>query len=323
LCASGSPLASLRPLIYEHDSSHHEQESAMRRHAAATGWILLSNTLLSFALAAAAGCSDDDSAPMQDAGGGSGGRAALSGTGGHAGNAGSKSAGSGGRAANGGSGGGGHAGAGNAGSGDSSDLDAGNVAEFSFFVSSQTNMTGDLGGLHGADTRCQTLAAAAGQGDRVWQAYLSVEQDPDHDNQSINARDRIGQGPWFNVKGVMLAANLTELHQRSGDPEVFLDEQGHKINGQWEGSPAPVQHDVLTGSDNAGMLLTGQTCKDWTSTDHADTAQVGHTDGLGPNRNDQPPYNSWNSAHANGGCDDTAPLGGSGRIYCFATGENK
>jgi hypothetical protein len=290
----------------------------MTIHPLATRWFFLSTALLSCASAELAACGDDDSTPAQDAGAGAGGRAAGSGTGG---NAGSKSAGAGGRAAGSGTGGK-SAGAGGRG-GAGSDLDAGDVTQFSFFVSSQTNVTGDLGGLNGADTRCQTLAAAVDQGDQVWQAYLSVEHDTDHDNQAVNARDRIGEGPWFNVKGTMLAANLDELHQRSGDPEVFLDEHGDKINGQWEGSPAPVQHDVVTGSDNAGMLLSGLTCKDWTSTDHADTAQVGHTDGLGPNRNDQPPYNSWNSAHANGGCDDTAPLGGSGRIYCFATGAKK
>jgi hypothetical protein len=99
---------------------------------------------------------------------------------------------------------------------------------------------------------------------------------------------------------------------------VFIDEMGGKINGQWAGSPPPLQHDVLTGSNGDGTLLVGKTCADWTSDSADDTAQVGHTDGLGPNMNAAAPYSSWNSAHENGGCDDTAPRGGAGKLYCFA-----
>jgi hypothetical protein len=187
----------------------------------------------------------------------------------------------------------------------------------SFFVSSDKSKTGNLGGLAGADARCARLAAAASLPTHTWHAYLSVEHDGDSGPQ-VDARDRIGQGPWYNVKGVKLASDLASLHARTGDADVFLNELGGKIQGQWAGSPSPVEHDVLTGSKGDGTLLVGQTCSDWTSEAAGQTAQVGHTDGLGPGMNASPPYSSWNSAHANGGCNDTAPLGGAGRIYCFA-----
>jgi hypothetical protein len=189
-------------------------------------------------------------------------------------------------------------------------------SKLSFFVSSQTNDTGDLGGLSGADARCQKLATAAGAGAKTWHAYLSVEKGPNGD--PVDARDRIGKGPWYNAKGALLAEDSTALHARTGDADLFLDETGAKINGQWTDSPPPVEHDVLTGSTNEGTLLAGKTCADWTSTDPGITAQVGHTDGLGPNHDPTPPYSSWNSAHENGGCNDTKPRGGAGRIYCFA-----
>jgi hypothetical protein len=147
---------------------------------------------------------------------------------------------------------------------------------------------------------------------------LSAEKDPTDDSKTVDARDRIGTGPWYNSKGVLLAENLAALHAMSGDPELFLDENGAKINGQWQGSPTPNEHDVLTGTAADGTLLAGKTCADWRS-DAADmTAQVGHTDGLGPNMNAAPPYNSWNSVHENESCADTAPRGGAGRLYCFA-----
>jgi hypothetical protein len=134
---------------------------------------------------------------------------------------------------------------------------------------------------------------------------------------AVNAKDRIGAGPYYNAQGVMLAADSTALHARSGDAEVFLTEKSEKVNGQWSGSPAPVEHDVLTGSMGDGTVLAGQTCVNWTSEAMTDTAQVGHSDGLGPSMNPAPPYNSWNSSHVNGGCNDTAPKGGAGRLYCF------
>ena len=188
----------------------------------------------------------------------------------------------------------------------------------SFFVTSTTNTTGDLGGLTGADARCQSLGAAAGQGARTWRAYLSVERDAGNGNAPTDARSRIGSGPWFNSAGVMVASDLTALHARRGDAAVFLDERGQRINGQWAGSPSPVQHDVLTGSNAEGRLMAGLTCGDWTSSSASVQAQVGHSDGLGPGGDSSGSLSSWNSAHANQSCADTAPRGGSGRIYCFA-----
>ena len=188
----------------------------------------------------------------------------------------------------------------------------------SFFVSSRTSVTGNLGGLRGADAICQSLGTAAGQGAKTWRAYLSVERDADNGNQPTHARDRIGAGPWHNAAGVMVAANLTELHGRSGDAAVFLDERGQRINGQWPNSPGPNEHDILTGSNADGTVLTGATCGDWTSDATTATGQVGHSDGLGPGGNSAPPLNSWNSVHTTANCANTAPRGGAGRIYCFA-----
>jgi hypothetical protein len=204
----------------------------------------------------------------------------------------------------------------------------------SFFVSSQKNVTADLGGLMGADMRCQMLAQAVGLGAKTWHAYLSVEHDAMNGNNPTNAKDRIGAGPWFNAKGIMVAATVAALHTRTGDPAVFLDEHGAMINGQWTGSMPPNEHDILTGSNADGTVAVGKTCGDWTSAQAAVTdggvvdggslgvARVGHSDGFGggcstattPNN-----FPSWNSAHDNGGCDNTAPKGGAGRIYCFAT----
>ena len=191
------------------------------------------------------------------------------------------------------------------------------AAKTTFFVTSDTSATADLGGLTGADARCQRLADAAGLGAHTFHAYLSAEQDPADASKSVNARDRIGQGPWHNAKGALLAPDLVALHSLNGDADLFLDEHGEKINGQWQGSPTPNEHDILTGSTADGLLIPGKTCADWTSTG-SDTAQVGHTDGLGPGMNGDPPYNSWNSVHESGSCGDTAPRGGAGRLYCFA-----
>jgi hypothetical protein len=187
-----------------------------------------------------------------------------------------------------------------------------------FFVSSSTSTTGNLGGLSGADARCQSLAAAVGLGGKTWHAYLSVERDATNGNRPTNARDRIGQGPWTNINGVVVADSIAALHARRGDFTVFLDERGERIPGQWPGSPAPVQHDILTGSNGDGTLLAGSTCGDWTSDSAALIAQVGHSDGLGPNGDTSGTLSSWNSAHANQNCSNTAPRGGAGRIYCFA-----
>ena len=188
----------------------------------------------------------------------------------------------------------------------------------SFFVTSATSTTGNLGGLAGADATCQRLAAAVGEGGRAWRAYLSVERDAANGNQPTHARDRIGSGPWRNASLVVVANNLAELHARSGDAAVFVDERGQRINGQWTGSPTPVEHDMLTGSNADGTLMVGQTCSDWTSAAATFTAQVGHSDGLGPSQSTAGALASWNSAHANQNCANTAPRGGAGRFYCFA-----
>jgi sarcosine oxidase delta subunit len=187
-----------------------------------------------------------------------------------------------------------------------------------FFVTSATSTTGNLGGLAGADATCQRLAGAVGQGSRTWRAYLSVERDPANGNQPTHARDRIGTGPWFNANRVPVANNVAELHARTGDPAVFLDEHGQRINGQWIGSPAPVEHDMLTGSNSDGTVAAGLTCADWTSASADMAAQVGHSDGMGPNQSTAGALSSWNSAHANQNCANTAPRGGAGRFYCFA-----
>src|SRR4029453_1240177 len=117
----------------------------------------------------------------------------------------------------------------------------------SFFVSSAKNATGNLGGPAGADRRCQDLATATGAGNRTWRAYLSAERDP-ATGAPVDARSRIGSGPWFNASGVGVAQDGTELHARRGDAQVFVAERGKMTPGQWAGSPQPVEHDVLTGS---------------------------------------------------------------------------
>src|SRR5687768_4984524 len=134
-----------------------------------------------------------------------------------------------------------------------------------FFVSSATSATGNLGGLAGADAICQRLATDVGAGDKTWRAYLSVERDAANGNQPTDARSRIGDGPWVNANGATIAKDLTELHTKSGNPYLFVDERGQMINGQWAGSPTPNQHDVLTGSNTEGRLMPGLTCSDWTS----------------------------------------------------------
>ncbi|WP_437755707.1 hypothetical protein [Sorangium sp. So ce1389] len=233
--------------------------------------------------------SSSSSGGGDDGTGGSGGSGGATGTGGSGGSGGATGTG----------GGGGNAG-----------------PSLSFFVSSTGSATANLGGLAGADQRCQELAAAVGAGARTWRAYLSVEKGPD--GEPVNARDRIGTGPWYNAKLEMVAADLEELHTRPGDYTVFLDENGEMVPGQWDGSPTPIEHDILTGTDRDGTLKVGYTCEDWTSEDPAQTAWIGHCDGRGPNQNMDEMYRPWNSVHENGSCADTAPKGGSGRIYCFA-----
>lgn len=188
----------------------------------------------------------------------------------------------------------------------------------SFFVTSQRNPTGNLGGLSGADAMCSSLAAAAGVTGKTWRAYLSAERDASNGGGPTHARDRIGTGPWINSKLVLVANNLAELHALRGNATLFLDEKGQPINGQWIGSPSPVEHDIMTGSSPDGTLLSGLTCNDWTSDSTALQTQVGHSDGFGSNRDTSGTNSFWNSAHLNQNCSNTAPRGGAGRIYCFA-----
>jgi hypothetical protein len=188
-----------------------------------------------------------------------------------------------------------------------------------FFVTSTGSTTANLNGLQGADMKCQQLATAAGRGDATWRAYLSVEEGPG--GTPVHAKDRIGAGPWHNADGVLIAADLMALHAREGDAALFVDETGERVPGQWQGSPTPNVHDILTGSNRDGTLNAGYTCEDWTSASQDLTAWVGHSDGRGPGGSMEANYRPWNSVHENGGCHDTAPRGGGGRIYCFATSE--
>jgi len=187
-----------------------------------------------------------------------------------------------------------------------------------FFVTSAKSKTGNLGGLAGADKTCQTLAAAVGQGDKTWRAYLSAERDPGNNNNPTNARDRIGNGPWYNANGLMVGKDLADLHARRGNPIILVDERGQMVPGNWPNSPRPNEHDVLTGSTADGMLMVGKTCNNWTSESPDIKAQIGHIDGIGLVGNTAGASASWNSAHESRGCNDTAPGGGAGRFYCFA-----
>lgn len=193
-----------------------------------------------------------------------------------------------------------------------------------FFVTSVGSGKGaDLGGLAGADAHCQKLAAAAGAGNRTWRAYLSVPGSfPSQANPqgvaSVNARDRIGQGPWFNAKGQLIARDLAHLHNGNLiSKETALDERGNIVKGRGD---QPNEHDILTGSRADGTAFAPQTdttCKAWTSSTEG-SAVVGHHDRIGPL-----PENwarSWNFSHQSAGCSQEALIrtGGSGRLYCFA-----
>ena len=184
----------------------------------------------------------------------------------------------------------------------------------SFFVTSTgSGKGGDLGGLAGADAHCQALATAVGAGKRQWRAYLSTEADG---KRGVSARDRIGKGPWYNVKGVLIADNLTELHlyNKTILKETALNEKGELVNGRGD---KPNQHDMLTGSMDDGTAYfpddKDHTCNNWTSSD-AGSAQVGHHDRHGGGNL------SWTSAHGSRGCSMSAlsKTGGSGLFYCFA-----
>lgn len=250
------------------------------------------------------------------AGGGSAnGGGGVSTTGGGGTTGGSVAAGGGGTSAGGGgtnSGGGGSSAGG--GAGGTSGGTGGAASKTTFFVTSDTSKTGKLGGLEGADKRCNDLAAAAGITGHVFKAYLSAT--------GMDAKSRIGQGPWYNQKGVLIAMNVADLHNATmvkGSADLFITEKGDKVNGQWAGSPTPNEHDILTGSNADGTIATGKTCMDWTSDSAQATATVGHSDGLGPGMATTGTYTSWNAAHEMQNCSDTAPRGGAGRIYCFAS----
>jgi hypothetical protein len=184
-------------------------------------------------------------------------------------------------------------------------------AGMSFFVTSANpGQGGNLGGLEGADAHCTALAEAAGVSGKTWAAYLSTS--------TVDAKDRIGQGPWVNAKGDMVAADVGALHGADNKigKETALNEKGEMVNGRGD---TPNQHDVLTGSTPDGTYAEGMSCNDWTS-DAADAVgMVGHHDRLG--LDDSAEAKSWNSSHASrGGCslDALRGTGGEGLLYCFA-----
>jgi hypothetical protein len=192
------------------------------------------------------------------------------------------------------------------------------AAGMSFFVSSAGSGKGaDLGGLKGADKICKTLAESVGAGGKTWRAYLST-QGPG----AVNARDRIGTGPWVNAKGIVIAKNTTELHGTNNlTKQTALTEKGEVVKGRGD---KPNMHDILTGSKPDGSAFGAEadrTCANWTSSG-AGAAMVGHSDRIG--LDESAPMKSWNSSHPSrgpgGGCsqDDLRSTGGNGLIYCFA-----
>jgi hypothetical protein len=194
-------------------------------------------------------------------------------------------------------------------------------ATMSFFVTSVGLDNGaDLGGLEGADRYCQALAQAVGAGDRTWRAYLSTQAVGGA--QSVNARDRIGLGPWQNAKGVVIAKDVDELHGNNNlTKQTALNEKGEMVNGRGD---TPNRHDILTGTTPDGRAFPpgeDRTCGNWTKSTQG-AAMVGHHDRMG--LNEEPPSKSWNSSHPSrgpdGGCSqaDLRSTGGDGLFYCFA-----
>ena len=188
------------------------------------------------------------------------------------------------------------------------------ASNMSFFVTSTNpGKGGDLGGLAGADAHCQSLAQAVGAGGKTWRAYLSTS--------TVDAKDRIGNGPWYNAKGELIAQNVADLHSANNKitAATALNEKGVAPNYLGGNPPAPLatplQHDILTGTNEDGTKHEA-TCNNWT--DGADaTAMLGHADRIGRN----PGVNSWNAIHASQGCslEKLAGSGGAGMFYCFAT----
>lgn len=200
-------------------------------------------------------------------------------------------------------------------------------AGMSFFVTSVNPGKGaDFGGLEGADRHCQALATAGGAGSRTWRAYLSTQAPALTSPAFVNARDRIGTGPWQNAKGVVIARNVDDLHSASNNitKETVLDEMGRPVNGRTE---TPNKHDILTGSRPDGTAFVGgmgggvpypdMTCGNWTKGTTEGAAMVGHFDRAGSIN--QPWATSWNSSHPTVGCnlERIRPTGGDGLLYCF------
>jgi len=198
-----------------------------------------------------------------------------------------------------------------------------NPKEMSFFVTSANpGKGGDLGGLEGADKHCQSLAQAAGGGPRTWRAYLSTQASTLAGTDFVNARDRIGSGPWQNFMGEVIARSIDELHSASSklNKQTALDENGRIVNGRTE---KPNKHDILTGSRPDGTAFPGapfadMTCGNWTKGGDDGAAMTGHHDRVGPL--DASWAVSWNSAHPTLGCsmEKIRPTGGDGLFFCFA-----
>ncbi len=192
-------------------------------------------------------------------------------------------------------------------------LNAQQTPPLGFFITSVGSGNGaNLGGLSGADAHCQKLASAVGAGSRTWRAYLSGTEN----GKPVNAKDRIGAGPWANAKGVIIAQNVAELHgENKLTKDTQLTEKGAVVNGRGD---TPNTHDILTGSQLDGTAFTDgadHTCNNWTSNDTG-SAQVGHHDRQGGGANPT----SWNNAHASKGCSQAnlVGTGGAGLFYCFA-----
>ena len=192
------------------------------------------------------------------------------------------------------------------------------AASMSFFATSAGTGDGaNLGGLDGADAHCAALAKTAGSPKTNWKAYLSTTAP--QGEAGVNARDRIGKGPWQNVNGVVVAASVDELHSGKSNvtKETALTEKGGKVKGRGD---KPNEHDILTGSDPQGMYSTAggdTTCKNWTSNGEG-SAIVGHHDRIGLKETRH--MKSWNSSHGSAGCSQEALVktGGAGLYYCFA-----
>lgn len=191
-----------------------------------------------------------------------------------------------------------------------------------FFVTSTGLGNGaDLGGLAGADAHCQKLASAAGAGSRTWRAYLSTGFVPPN-TAAVHARDRIGKGPWYNARGVLIARNVDELHgsQNNVTKQTALTEKGATVNGRGD---TPNTHDILTGSRPDGTAYSSfpnqpdMSCGEWTKSGPG-SAMTGHHDRSGPTTD--PWAVSWNSSHGTAGCskEDLPKTGGAGLFYCFA-----